>query len=111
MALGLVMGVAIALVPVAGLAGAIAALAVAGAAGTASTILAVTIVQQAMPPHLLGRVMGAVMFAGLGLFPLSVVAAGFVVDRVGAPPIFWVCGGMLLASFTFGLFQRDIRER
>jgi MFS family permease len=111
MMLGLVMGVAIALVPVAGLAGAIGALAIAGAAGTASTILAVTLVQQTTPAHLLGRVMGAIMFAGLGLFPLSVVLAGMVVDRFGAPTIFWVCGAMLLASFTFGLFQRDIRER
>jgi DHA3 family tetracycline resistance protein-like MFS transporter len=111
MMLGLVMGVAIALVPVAGLAGAIGALAIAGAAGTASTILAVTLVQQTTPAHLLGRVMGAIMFAGLGLFPLSVVLAGMVVDRFGAPAIFWVCGAMLLASFAFGLFQRDIRER
>jgi len=111
MALGLLMGVAVALVPVAGLAGAIVALAVAGAAGTASTILAVTLVQQSVPAYLMGRVMGAIMVAGLGLFPLSVVAAGLIVDRLGAPVIFWAAGAMLLASFTYGLSQRDIRER
>lgn len=111
MLLGLLMGVAFALVPVAGLTGALVALFVAGGAATASTVLAVTMVQQATPAHLLGRVMGAIMFAGLGLFPLSVAAAGLVAERVGPAVIFWAGGVALLAAFGYGLAQREIRER
>jgi len=85
---GLVLGGAVALVPFAGYLGAVVALSVAGLASTVTNVLVITIVQQNTAPHLLGRVMSAIVFAALSLFPFSTIAAGLVIDAYGSTAIF-----------------------
>ncbi|WP_431973446.1 MFS transporter [Micromonospora haikouensis] len=107
---GLVMAVAVALVPFTGYAGALVALAVAGVASTVTNVLVVTVVQQHTAPHLLGRVMSAILLAALGLFPLSGAAAGLVVDAYGSPVLFLATAATLGAAFGFGLSRRVLRD-
>lgn len=108
---GLVMAAAVAVVPFTGYVGAFAALAVAGIASTVTNVLVITIVQQNTEPHLLGRVMSAIIFAALGLFPLSTVAAGLVVDAYGSPMVFLATGMTLLIAFGYGFTRRELRSR
>ncbi|MFY1633553.1 MFS transporter [Solwaraspora sp. WMMB335] len=108
---GMVLGVAIALVPFAGYLGAVLALVVAGLASTVTNVLVITIVQQSTAPHLLGRVMSAIVFAALSLFPLSTIAAGLVVDVYGSTAVFLATGATLLAAFVYGLTRRELRQR
>jgi DHA3 family tetracycline resistance protein-like MFS transporter len=107
---GLVMAGAVALVPFAGYVGALVALAVAGVASTVTNVLIITAVQQRTAPHLLGRVMSAVLFAALGLFPVSTVVAGLVVDAYGSTVLFLATAVTLAAAFGFGLSRRTMRE-
>ncbi|WBB98244.1 MFS transporter [Solwaraspora sp. WMMA2080] len=108
---GMVLGLAIAAVPFAGYLGAVLALVVAGLASTVTNVLVITTLQQSTAPHLLGRVMSAIVFAALSLFPLSTVTAGLVVDRYGSTAVFLACGATLLAAFAFGLSRRELRQR
>ncbi|WJK34723.1 MFS transporter [Solwaraspora sp. WMMA2065] len=108
---GMVLGLAIAAVPFAGYLGAVLALVVAGLASTVTNVLVITTMQQSTAPHLLGRVMSAIVFAALSLFPLSTVTAGLVVDRYGSTAVFLACGATLLAAFAFGLSRRELRQR
>ncbi|ROO58401.1 putative MFS family arabinose efflux permease [Micromonospora sp. Llam0] len=107
---GMVLGLAIAVVPFAGYLGAVVALVVAGLASTVTNVLVITTMQQSTAPHLLGRVMSAIVFAALSLFPLSTVTAGLVVDRYGSTAVFLACGATLLAAFAFGLSRRELRQ-
>ena len=64
---------AIAVIPfLGGLAGTAAATFAMGACNGLGNVIFLTLVQRWAPPRLLGRVMSAVMLAGLGSFPLSV---------------------------------------
>ncbi|MFC8848845.1 MULTISPECIES: MFS transporter [unclassified Micromonospora] len=107
---GLVMAGAVALVPFTGYAGALVALAVAGVASTVTNVLVVTVVQQHTAAHLLGRVMSAILFAALSLFPLSGAAAGLVVDAYGSGVLFLATSATLGAAFAFGLSRRALRD-
>lgn len=107
---GLGMGAAIVAVPYAGLIGAVVALFIAGATSTVTNVLVFTLVQRTTPSHLLGKVMGAIMFAGLGLFPLSVAAAGVFVDRFGVVTVFAATGVLLILAFITGLTRPALRQ-
>ncbi|MFB6887986.1 MFS transporter [Kitasatospora sp. NPDC056327] len=107
---GLVMGAAIGLTPFTGLAGAVPLLFLAGAAATVTNVLVVTGVQRSTPPALLARVMAAVTFCALGVFPLSVVAAGAAVQAFGSRAVFAATGLCLLAAFGYALTRREMRE-
>ncbi|WP_405096006.1 MFS transporter [Micromonospora sp. NBC_01412] len=107
---GLVMAGAVALVPFAGYAGAVVALVVAGVASTVTNVLIITVVQQHTAAHLLGRVMSAILFAALSLFPLSGVAAGLVVEAYGSGVLFLATAATLGAAFSFGLSRRALRD-
>jgi hypothetical protein len=106
---GLVLAAAVTLTPLAGLAGAAALLVVAGLAATVTNVLVVTTVQKGTPPHLLGRTMSAIMFSGVGLFPVSVAVVGFLVDAYGSSSFFYITGASLLTAFCFGLTRKAIR--
>jgi hypothetical protein len=62
---------ALALFPIAGLAGAAAAVAF-GLANAAGELIIVAALQRSFPPAFLGRIMGLVMLASAGAFPISV---------------------------------------
>jgi MFS family permease len=106
----LLQAVAVALIPYAGLAGAIAFMAAMGIFNAITNVIFITIIQQIIPRHLLGRVMGVFMFASFGSYPLSVAIVGFVVARLGPAIIFPISGAVLFLAVLFGLFQRQLRE-
>ena len=106
---GLVLGTAVTLAPLAGLAGALIMLFIAGAAATVANVLVVTTVQKGTPPELLGRTMSAIFFCGISLFPVSVVLVGLLVDAYGSRSFFFITGASLLTAFCFGLSRKAIR--
>jgi hypothetical protein len=107
---GLLMGLAVGAVPFTGLPGALAALCLAGGASTVTNVLIVTGIQRGTPPELLARVMGAVTFCGLAIFPLSVLAVGAAVTAFGPRGVFLVTGLCLLTAFGYAFTRRELRE-
>ena len=109
--LGLVQALALAAIPfTGGLTGAAISIAVWGIVNAMSNVLLITLIQQRLPRALLGRIMGAFMFANFGLYPISVAVGGVVVDRLGPAIIFPITGGMLFLAILYGLFQPELRN-
>ena len=109
--LGLVQAVFVAIVPfTGGLTGATISIALWGIANAMSNVLFITLLQQKMPRALLGRIMGAFMFANFGLYPLSVAVGGLVVDRFGPAILFPITGAMMFGAILYGIFQRELRD-
>ena len=93
-----------------GLLGAAISMGVWGLVNAMSNVLLITLLQQKMPRALLGRVMGAFMFANFGLYPISVSLGGVVVDRFGPAILFPITGIMLSGAILYGIFQRELRD-
>lgn len=93
-----------------GLPGAIVLLGCAGCTNGLLTVIAFTILQQEAPRHLLGRLMGTLIFASLGLYPFSVALAGLLTTRFGPVSLFPLSGAMMLLAAIFGWLQREVRE-
>lgn len=93
-----------------GLAGAGVLIGCAGLTNSLLTVMAFTILQQQAPRHLLGRLMGTLMFASLGLYPFSVALAGLLTTRFGPVLLFPLSGAMMLIAAIFGWLQREVRE-
>jgi predicted MFS family arabinose efflux permease len=109
--LSLVQAVFVAIVPfTGGLTGATISIALWGIANAMSNVLLITLLQQKMPRALLGRIMGAFMFANFGLYPLSVAVGGLVVDRFGPAILFPITGAMMFGAILYGIFQRELRD-
>jgi predicted MFS family arabinose efflux permease len=102
--------IAVALIPYGGLLGAIACMAIMGIFYSVSNVIFVTLIQQIIPRHLLGRVMGVLMFATFGSYPLSVVIVGIIVVHLGPAITFPICGAVLAIAVVYGLFQKQLRE-
>jgi MFS family permease len=109
--LSLVQAVFVAIVPfTGGLTGATISIALWGIANAMSNVLLITLLQQKMPRALLGRIMGAFMFANFGLYPLSVAVGGLVVDRFGPAILFPITGAMMFGAILYGILQRELRD-
>lgn len=107
----LVSAVGVCLVPfLGGLPGAAAATLVFGAATGFGNIVMITLLQQWAPPALLGRIMGVVMLASMGSFPVSVALAGVLVHSLGPSPFFPVAGAVQAVAILGALSQREIRD-
>lgn len=107
---GLIVSAAIALIPTWGVIGAIGCMLIGGIANSGITVLLFTAIQLAIPRHLMGRVMGLLMFSASGLYPLSVALAGVLSYRYGPASLF-PFGGLLLALvMLFGMTQRALRD-
>jgi predicted MFS family arabinose efflux permease len=107
----LVSAVGIALVPfLGGLPGAAAATLVLGAGTGFGNIVMITLLQQWAPAALLGRIMGVVMLASMGTFPVSVALSGVLVRSLGPTPFFPVAGAALAVAILGALTQREIRD-
>jgi MFS family permease len=107
----LIGSLAIAVVPFAGgLPGAAAAFLVFGAAGQFGNVVVITLLQRWAPAHMLGRVMGLVMLASLGSFPVAVALSGVIVRAAGPVPFFPASGIMLALTIGFALSQRQFRR-
>lgn len=105
-----VAGASFALLPYVGVPGAVACMLVGGIAGNIANVQLFTLVQLVVPRHLLGRVMGVLMFAAMGTYPLSSAIVGILSSRFG-PTILFPLGGLLLLLATlFGATQKAMRE-
>jgi predicted MFS family arabinose efflux permease len=101
----------LALIPyVGGITGATALLAVLGLANGSSNVFIITAIQQRMPGALLGRVMGAIIFTSLGLYPLSVAGAGYLVESYGPSLLFPVSGVLVALAVVLAVSRREIRQ-
>src|SRR6266571_750899 len=84
--------IAVALIPYGGLAGSIVCMAAMGIFNSVTNVIFITIIQQIIPRHLLGRIMGVFMFASFGSYPLSVAIVGTIVAHLGPAIIFPLSG-------------------
>jgi hypothetical protein len=73
-----------------------------GAAGYGALLAAF---QRWAPPALLGRLMGLLLLASFGIFPLSVLLGGLVVHTLGAPTYFPLGSAVLAVAVLAGLTQ------
>lgn len=97
-------------IPFVGLIGATLLMGIAGVTNGILTVLAFTLLQQQAPRPLLGRLMGVLMVATLGLYPFSVALAGVISTHLGPAILFPISGTMMLAAALFGWLQREIRK-
>jgi hypothetical protein len=72
-------------------------------------ILFVTWLQMRTPAAMLGRMMSLLMFAVVGLAPLSTSVAGAMID-LNLTAVFMVAGVALMALVTLGTLSRSVRE-
>jgi MFS family permease len=106
---GMLFAAMIALLPTWGIPGAIVCMLLAGFAGSIINVVLFTALQVAIPGHLMGRVMGLLLFSSLGVYPLSVTLAGTISNQLG-PALFFPFSGLLLAlAMLFGMTQRALR--
>jgi predicted MFS family arabinose efflux permease len=73
-------------------------------------LLAITAFQRWAPPHMLGRLGSVLALASIGVFPLSVVLAGFIVRAAGPASFFWFAAITLAIAIGAGLTQRSWRD-
>lgn len=107
---GLITSAMFALLPVVGPWGAIACMLIAGLSSSGFAVLFFTELQLRIPGHLMGRIMGLLMFSAQGLYPVSSVLAGVLAIHFG-PVILFPLGGLLLAlTLLFGMTQKALRE-
>jgi MFS family permease len=107
----LIAAVALGLAPfLGGLPGVAAAMFVFGVALGFDNVLSITLLQQWAPPDMLGRVMGLIMLAGAGTFPLSTAIAGLLTRHFGPSVVFPIAGVLLAAAIVGGLTQREFRD-
>lgn len=85
------------------------ALVVFGALNGFGNVITITAFQRWAPPKLMGRLMGLVMFASMGVFPLSVLLGGLVVHDLGPAPFFPLAAAVLAGAVMVGLGQRSWR--
>ena len=69
-----------------------------------------TLVQQKLPRHLMGRFMGALAFGNFGLFPISVAAAGFAVAAFGPALVISAGGAFTILVIVAVLIPPDFRR-
>ncbi|HUX03373.1 MAG TPA: MFS transporter [Acidimicrobiales bacterium] len=75
-----------------------------------SNVVTITLFQRWAPGEIMGRLMGILMFASVGIFPVSVFVAGVVVTHAG-PSLFFPLGGAAIAvAVLAGISQREWRE-
>jgi predicted MFS family arabinose efflux permease len=100
---------ALVLFPVAGLAGAAVAAVAFGLANAVGELIIVTALQRSFPPAFLGRIMGLVMLASAGAFPVSVALTTAVVHAAGAAAAFPLAGALTAAAIIYGLSRKAFR--
>lgn len=69
-----------------------------GTANGYANIMLITWIQQKVAPEMTGRIMSLVMFAAIGLNPISTALAGALIGLDVA--VLLVCAGLLMTLFT-----------
>ena len=101
---------ALALVPVGGLAGAAVAGVAFGALNGVGELVIVTALQRWFPPALRGRLMGLVMLASAGAYPVSVALISGLIDGVGVRAAFGLGALGTALAVTFALSRPVFRR-
>ncbi len=81
-----------------------------GVSNSFTNVIFLTIIQQIIPRHLLGRTMALIFLASFGTYPLSVAAAGFLVAYFGPVFLFPASGAALFLAIGYGLLRPELRE-
>jgi MFS family permease len=89
---------------------ALAALAAFGLASGPLNPLLYTLGYEHIPPHLRGRVLGAITAGAWAAIPAGVLLGGVVVEAVGVGATFLGIGVCYLAVSVFGFFNPAFRE-
>ncbi len=80
-----------------------------GTANGYANIMLITWLQQKVAPEMTGRIMSLVMFAAVGLNPISTALAGVLIGR--SATVLLVCAGISMTLFTLSAaFSPAVRE-
>ncbi len=82
----------------------------AGTMNGLGNVIFITVEQQELPRHLMGRIMSALAFANFASYPLSVALGGSVVEHLGVTLIFLADAALIGVPCVFGMFQRAFQE-
>lgn len=107
---GLIMAGMLALIPAVGPWGAIACTLISGLCSSGFAVLLFTEIQLRVPGHLMGRVMGLLMFSAQGLYPVSTALAGVLAIHFGPVLLFPLAGLILALTMLLGMSQKVVRE-
>lgn len=106
----LIMAITIALLPYGGVTGAVLCMLISGLVNSISNVLLITLIQLIIPRHLMGRVMGLLLFASFGTYPISVALGGVLTNQLGPAILFPFSGLVLFLAILFGMTQRKLRD-
>ncbi|MHB1526772.1 MAG: MFS transporter [Candidatus Dormibacteria bacterium] len=73
-------------------------------------VVMITAFQRWVPKELMGRVMGLMLVASFGIFPVSVALGALVVHAFGPAPFFPFASAAIAIAILVGLSQRSWRE-
>ena len=90
--------------------GAAVALVIFGLLNGFANVVTITIFQRWAPPAMMGRLMGILMLASFGIFPVSVFVAGLIVAHAGPSIFFPLAATALGLAVLGGLTQRSWRD-
>lgn len=106
----LIMAIMIALLPYGGVTGAVLCMLISGLVNSISNVLLITLIQLIIPRHLMGRVMGLLLFASFGTYPISVALGGVLTNQLGPAILFPFSGLVLFLAILFGITQKELRD-
>ncbi len=72
-------------------------------------IFFMTWIQKRIQQEMLGRIMSVIIFANLGLAPISGALSGFIVESIGLTVLFVGSGGLFATLALLSMFSRSIR--
>jgi MFS family permease len=101
---------ALALFPLAGLAGAATVAVAFGLVNAVGELTIMTALQRSFPAAVLGRIIGLVMLASAGAFPISVALTTAVVHSTGAVAAFPLASAFTAAALLLGLSRTAFRS-
>jgi hypothetical protein len=73
-------------------------------------VTGITVLQRWTPDYLMGRLMGLIMLASFGVFPVSVLLGGIIVHAAGPSVFFPAAGAALAIAVGSGLTQPSWRN-
>jgi predicted MFS family arabinose efflux permease len=106
----LIMAIMIALLPYGGVIGAVLCMLINGFVNSICNVLLITLIQLIIPRHLTGRVMGLLLFASFGTYPISVALGGVLTNQLGPAILFPLSGLLLFLAILFGIAQKELRD-
>jgi MFS family permease len=80
-----------------------------GVIGGFLQIFFMTWIQKRIPQDMLGRIMSVIIFANMGLAPISAALSGYIVEYVGLTVLFAGSGGLFATVAVLSMFSPSIR--